>query len=182
MDDLYAEKLQQATALLAEQNLDAWVLFVRETDMQPDPSLPLICELGFVWETMVYVSRDGQHAVVAGLHDCDPVRKSGLFAEVLPYTASIRETLNDLFRRRDPQRIAINYAPSNPAADGLTHGMYLKLHDILHDTPYPARFLSSDDFVTRLRGQKSPAELGRMRAALRTAEAIWQGVGRFIRV
>jgi Xaa-Pro aminopeptidase len=182
LDDLYAEKMRQATGLLAERDLDAWLLFVRETDMIPDPSLALICDLSFVWETAIYVSRDGRHAAVAGLHDCDPVCKSGLFAEVLPYTASIRETLNELFARRDPRRIAVNYAPDNPAADGLTHGMFLRLHDILGGTPYPDRLVSSDALVTLLRGRKSPAELGRMRAALRSAEAIWQAVGRFMRV
>lgn len=182
MDDLYKEKLQQATALLDEQDCDAWLLFVRETDMELDPSLPLICDLGFVWETAIYVSRDGQHAVVAGLHDCEPVRQSGLFSEVIPYTASIREALVGLFTQRDPRRIALNFAPDNVAADGLTYGMYLKLQDILAATPYGDRFTSSDGLVTPLRSRKTPAELGRMRAALRQAEAIWDRVGRFLRL
>ena len=181
MDTLYAEKLDQAGRLLAGLGLDAWLLFVRETDMQPDPSLPLICDLSFVWEAAVYVARDGRHAVVAGLHDCEPVRQTGLFGEVLPYVASIREALGGLFARRDPQRVAVNFAPDNTAADGLTHGMFLKLQDILAGTPYPARFESSNDLVTPLRSCKSPTELTRMGAALRSAEAIWAATGAYLR-
>src|SRR5690242_5593454 len=156
MDELYKEKLQQATDLLNAQDCDAWLLFVRETDVELDPSLPLICDLGFVWETAVYVSRDGQHAVVAGLHDCESVRQSGLFGEVIPYTASIREALVGLLTRRDPKRIALNFAPDNVAADGLTYGMYLKLQDILAATPYGTRFVSADPLVTPLRSRKTP--------------------------
>ena len=171
--DIYRDKLEQASALLKQQDIDLWLLFVRETGTLNDPSLPLICDLSFTWETAVMISAGGRHTVLAGLHDCDNVRATGLFPEVIPYTDSMTAAFRDVVAGYDPRRIALNYSPSDPAADGLTHGMWLRLQEMLAGTPYADHLESSETFLGRFRATKTPSELARMRAALRAAEEIW---------
>jgi Xaa-Pro aminopeptidase len=59
-----------------------------------------------------------------------------------------------------------NFSKSNPNADGLTHGMFLTLQEILRETPYGEHFVPADPILSRLRGRKTAEELGRIRAAI----------------
>ncbi len=180
--DIYREKLAQAATLLTAQGIDLWLLFVRETGTLKDPSMDLLCDLDFTWETAIFISADGRHAVLAGLHDCDSVQASELFTEVVPYTQGMSATLRKMLVARDPQRIALNYSAGNAAADGITHGMWLRLNEMLADTPYQARLESAELFVNGFRATKTPGELFLMRAALRDAEEIFTRTGRFLKV
>jgi Xaa-Pro aminopeptidase len=179
-NEIYQEKLAQASALLTEMGIDCWCLFVRETGTLNDPSLPLLTDLGFTWETAILVNADGHHALVAGLYDCEGARATGLFAEVVPYTEGMSAALRDVLGRRDPRRIVLNYSPSDPNADGLTYGMWLTLNEMLTSTPYRSRFESAAAFVSRLRSVKTPGELFRLKAALRAAEDIWARMDSFL--
>jgi Xaa-Pro aminopeptidase len=179
--DIYRDKLEQASALLKQQDIDLWLLFVRETGTLNDPSLPLICDLSFTWETAVMISATGRHTVLAGLHDCATVRATGLFSEVVPYTDSMTAAFRELLAAYDPRRIALNYSPSDPSADGLTHGMWLLLGQMLAGTPYASRLESSETFLGRFRATKTPSELARVRAARRAAEEIWAATAAFIK-
>src|SRR4051812_43280242 len=104
-DEIYREKLAQAGALLGEQGIDCWCLFVRETGTLSDPSLPLLGDLSFTWEAAILVRPDGRHTVVAARPDCQAVQASGLFPEVVGYTEGISGVLREVFARHDPQRI-----------------------------------------------------------------------------
>jgi Xaa-Pro aminopeptidase len=179
--DIYQEKLDQASALLKEQGIDTWMLFVRETGTLNDPSMALIGKLDFTWETAIMINADGRHTVLAGLHDCDSVRQIGRFPEVIPYTEGMTAPLQAWLAGRDPRRIAINYSASNPAADGITYGMWLRLVEMLEGTPYRERLESADSFVSLLRATKTQGELFRMRAALRDAEEIFTRTGMFLK-
>jgi Xaa-Pro aminopeptidase len=179
--EIYRDKLAQAAEMLRQEGIDLWMLFVRETGTLTDPSLPLLCDLGFTWETAVLVSADGEHEVVAGLHDCDSVRDSGLFATVTAYTEGMTAPLRATLARRDPRRIALNYSESNAAADGLTHGMWLRLRAMLACTPYAARLESAEGFSSVWRATKTASELALMRTALEEAEQIWAATGAFLR-
>src|SRR5262249_14945729 len=75
-------------------------------------------------------------------------------------------------QRLDPQRIGLNYSTDDPTADGLTHGMFLLLTDLLRETPYTARLASAAPLLAKLRARKSATEIERIRAAIRTTEAI----------
>src|SRR5918999_20628 len=80
---------------------------------------------------------------------------------------------------RSGERVAIVGrfdSPSNPAADGLTHGLWLVLGEALEGTPYADRLVSSAGIVNALRGRKSPYEVERIRQAVRTTEEIFSSV------
>jgi len=179
--NLYQEKLDQASRLLQQQEIDLWLLFVRETGTLNDPSMALLSDLDFTWETALLIRADGNHAVLAGLHDCDSVRACGLFAEIIPYTEGMSGPLREVLARHDPKRIALNFSPSSAAADGITHGMWLRLNDMLAGTPYSTRLESAEAFVGLFRATKTEGELFRMRAALREAEEIFTRTGLFLK-
>lgn len=179
---IYAEKIAQAERLMDELNIDAWLIFVRETAMMGDPALPLIAPFEVTWESAFVIGRNGTHTAVVGRYDVQPIEASGLFATVRGYDASIQEALRDALVALDPQTIAINYSTSEVAADGLTHGMYLRLIELLDNTPYHTRLVSAHDLVSRLRACKTAGEQALLVAALEAAADMFELADQTIRV
>jgi Xaa-Pro aminopeptidase len=93
------------------------------------------------------------------------------------YDESLRPALVNAVERLNPRTIALNYSESDPAADGLTHGMFLSLRDTFASTPFASRFVSAEGFIASLRGRKSPAEVERIRTAIRTTEQMYADLG-----
>ena len=164
--DLIAEKTAQARAALAEHDIDCWLTFARETTATPDPSLPLLLDFGVVWPTAVVVAPEQSH-VVLGRHDAPNARALGVH-EVHPYDESIREALTGVMDRVGAKRVGLNYDPDDPMADGLSHGLYRRLEDLLPDR----ELVSAAEFVGRVRGAKTDAERERIDAAVATTERL----------
>lgn len=168
---LQAEKLEQAIGILQELNIDAWLVFARETEETPERAWEMLAPGMVVWQSALILSRHGDRIAIIGKGDDENYRQSGLFTKVSEYVEGGRELVRQELTRLDPGKIAINYSKSNPNADGLTHGMFLLLNEYLEGTPYPGRFISADPILSRLRGRKTPAELAHIRAAItRTLE------------
>src|SRR5262249_9135574 len=72
----------------------------------------------------------------------------------------------------DPRQIGLNYSTDDVTADGLTHGHWLLLQQLLSGTPYLDRLTSAAPLLARLRGRKSPAEVERIRLAVAMTEQI----------
>src|SRR5437867_11856207 len=170
------EKLTQATALLSEQNLDAWLTFVRETSLTKDPCLDLVTGVDMTWHSAFLISRTGERVAIVGRFDAENIKAIGGYTQIIPYDQSIRPALRDVFARLDPQQIAINYYESDPAADGLTYGMFRYLQDTLKDTPYAARFVSAEKFIAALRGRKSSSEVALIKAAIATTLELYNRI------
>jgi Xaa-Pro aminopeptidase len=179
MSHLLGEKLDQAHAILAEFDLDAWMIFVRESSDGGDPALPLVYDGSFTWQSALIVSRAGERIAIVGKFDDGAVRATGVWTEVIPYVQSIREPLVKTIRRLNPRTLALDYSLDDHAADGLSHGMYLLLVEYFAGTPYADRFVSADRVVGAMRGRKTLAEIGRIEAAIDTAEQIFAAVERF---
>lgn len=179
---LVNEKLNQAIAALQESPYDAWLIFARETTLTPDPTLELLVGLGLTWHSAFLLHRNGERVAVVGRFDADNVRAIGGFTQVLMYDAGIGAALREAVMRLNPQTIAVNYSESDPAADGLTHGMWLTLQAIFTDTPYAARFVSAEDLVAKVRGRKSEAEVAAIRSAVRVTERLFKLVNDTLRV
>ena len=177
---IYEEKLVQAQQLLGELDVDVWLLFTRETSMAGDPALKLIAPFDLTWELALLVDRNGTRLAIVGRYDVQPVEATGLFATVTSYDASIRDALCDALAALDPRSIAINYSTSEVAADGLTHGMYLRLLELLEGTPYAERLQSAHELVSRLRASKTTGEQAALVAALDAASGIFELIGQSI--
>ncbi len=170
------EKLDQAVGVLQEKGVDLWITFVRETSQVKDPSLDLILGLDLTWQSALMISRTGERIAIVGRYDADNVRNVGGYTTVVGYDQSIREPLLEHVARLNPRQIALNFSESDPAADGLTHGMFRVIAGILGGTEYSARLISAEDIIAALRGRKTPAEVDYIRAAIGATEGILREV------
>ena len=180
-DNLVREKLDQAPAILQEHDIDLWLTFVHETQVTPDPCLELIVGTHCTWQSAFLLSRSGERIAIVGRYDAPGLEQVGGYSDVVTYDESVRPVLLEAIERLDPQSIALNYSASDPAADGLTHGMWLVLRETLEGTPYADRLVPSAQVVGSLRGRKTPFEVERIRAAIAETEEIFALVGEQIR-
>ncbi len=177
-NQLVPEKLDQAVEILREENVDLWLTLVRETLLTSDPSLDLIAGTYCAWQGAFLVSATGERIAIVGRFDAPSVEELGAYSEVVGYDESIRPALRSAIERLDPRSIALNYSESDPAADGLTHGLWLVLSETLAGSPYADRLVSSEKIVNALRGRKSPFEVAQIRAAAEATEEIFDVVTR----
>ncbi|MEM8530977.1 MAG: Xaa-Pro peptidase family protein [Chloroflexota bacterium] len=169
---LLEEKADQAHTLLANVALDCWLTFVRETTVTPDPGVDLVVGTDVTWPSAFLLGRDGTRVAIVGRHDVPNVRATGVFQDVVSYDEGIRQPLVDVLNRLNPTQIGLNYSIDDKTADGLTHGMWLMLKDLLRDTPFVDRLTSAAPLLSTLRARKTPNEIERIKAAIATTEEI----------
>lgn len=177
---LVREKLDQAVAILREQEMDAWMVFVRETMLTPDPSLPLILGADMVWQSAFIITRDDRRIAIVGNHDVEIVNVIGGYTQVIPYVEGLRDPLVAALADLNPGKLALNYSENDVAADGLGHGMMLLLQRYLAGTDLPERFVSAEHIVGALRGRKSTTEIARIKAAIATTQHVFTQTGELI--
>jgi Xaa-Pro aminopeptidase len=170
---LLREKADQAEALLRETGLGCWLIFVRETDLHPDPGHELVVGAGVVRNSAFLFGAGGQRVAIAANFDTANIRATGVFREVIGYDDNVREPLLAALGRIDPPSIGLNYSTDDVTADGLTHGQWLLLNELLRDSPYAGRLTSAAPLLSRLRGRKSPEEQRRIRRAVAITEEVF---------
>lgn len=169
---IFQEKLSQAVGLLREHDVDLWLTFVRETSQTHDPVLDLLLGFGLTWDSALLITQSGEKIAIVGRYDADTVRKLQAYDRIIGYDAGIRDALLGEIARLEPRNIALNYSSNDSGSDGLTHGMWLRLRDMLGPAP-AERFISAEAIARRLRERKSPAEVARIRATIAQTEALY---------
>jgi Xaa-Pro aminopeptidase len=172
MDDatLIAEKVAAAREAVAESEADCWLTFARETTEIAEPCLPFLLGFDVVWPTAVVVTPE-RSVTILGRHDAPNAEQLGVH-DVRPYDESIAEDLVGTIEEIDPDRIALNVSEDDTVADGLTHGMYRRLQEVLDGTGYEESFVSAEPIVARVRGRKSAAEYERIVTAAEETERL----------
>ncbi len=178
---MVTEKINQAIQILNEKDVDLWLTFVRESHTLPDPCLPLILGAHCTPASAFLISKTGITIAIVNNLDFQSIKDTNAYQEVISYTASIRDDLISTLKRLHPNKIAINFSKDDYMADGLTHGMYHLLLDILKDTPYPNRFISAVEIIAALRGRKSPAEIACLKKAIKLTVDIFDQVTSFLK-
>jgi Xaa-Pro aminopeptidase len=178
---LIQEKVNQAKALLKEFDVDCWITFVRESQLNGDPVLPFLIAADVTWHSAFIISKDGETSAIVGLYDKKTVEETGAYNQVSGYVEGIREPLLSFLNKMNPKNIAINYSQESEICDGLTHGMYLTLYEMLKDAGLSERLISAEHIVSALRERKSLTEIGFMREAICITEEIFSEVTGFIR-
>lgn len=185
MSNLLAEKLDQASHLVAQSPFDVWITFVRETAEGGDPILPFLIEGSLTWQSALLIGKDGRRVAVVGKYDGDALRASGSWHDVVEYVQGIREPLLavlESFAGTETPRLAVNFSTNDEKCDGLSHGMFLLLERYLAGTRFEGCLESAESLCMALRSHKSDTEIERMRAAIAAGDSIFQEVSRMARV
>ena len=164
--DLFKEKITQAVGILKEKDIDMWITFVRESGNIKDPAMDIVVDNGCTWPSAFIITKDGDTTAIVGTLDAENFERRGLYKNIIGYIKSVKEPLLEYLNKKKPKKIAINYSPNSNLADGLTHGMYLILNDILEGTEFKNNLISSEDIVSALRGRKSASEYSIMKEAV----------------
>jgi len=159
--------------------MDCWLTFVRETEINGDPILPFLVEGPLTWHSAFIVSPSRTVAIV-GAYDKKAVEDTAAYDQVLDYVEGIRPAFLEAMKSLSPKSIAVNYSQESEICDGLTHGMFLTLHDMLSEIGLEKRLVSAQKLVSSLRQRKTPGEIKCIRRAIAVTEAIFQAVARFI--
>jgi Xaa-Pro aminopeptidase len=178
---LIKEKVEQAKAILDELDIDCWVTFVRESQINGDPALAFLVEADVTWHSAFIVSRSGETVAIVGLYDKKSVEDIGAWDTVEGYVEGVKTPLQLTLRRLDPRTIAVNYSEGSEICDGITHGMFLTLTKMLAEIGFEDRIVSAEKVVSALRERKSATELEHIRGAIRATEKIFDQVAGFIR-
>ncbi|MEO5952980.1 MAG: Xaa-Pro peptidase family protein, partial [Chloroflexia bacterium] len=127
----------------------------------------------------------GERIAIVGRFDAENVRSIGGYTHVITYDESIKPALRDAIHRLAPNTIALNFSQNDPAADGLSYGMYIELLDSFN-TPetavYTSRFVSAEKLVAALRGSKSPSEVALITQAIKTTEQMYTNLGSTLKI
>lgn len=172
---LINDKLQQARGILRELDIDCWLTFVRETALNGDPSLPFLVKGALTWHSAFIITPSSATAIV-GLYDKAAVEDLKAYDSVIGYVKGFREPLQEALSALDPRQVAINYSTESEVCDGLTHGMYLTLTDVLARVGMVGRLCSSEKILSRLRQRKTQWELGAMGRAIDKTLEIYDAV------
>jgi Xaa-Pro aminopeptidase len=173
---LIAEKIAQTAGILDEFDLDCWLLFVRETRLHGDPVMPLLVGENVTWQSFFAFTRTGDAIAMVGNFDADIFRRMNGYTEVIPYTEAVGDSIRNLLARLNPRRIGLNFSIDNPAADGLTFGMYQLLCQYLEGSPFADRLCSAEDVCAALRSRKTPEEIALATEAAVQTERLWHEI------
>jgi len=167
--DLVAGKHAQAVGLMREHGLDCWLTFQREGS---DPLLPVVMGGDYLVGTAgLMLFADGPSVAVVA--DSDVSQVTGAFDQVISYSTDWREPIVTALSERKPAKIGINISVVDPGVDGLTHGLYLMLREMLGPPGLADRLVSAEPVASRVRACKIPAETERMRRACAITQRIF---------
>ena len=178
---LIQEKVAQAKAILKEFNVDCWITFVRESEINGDPTLDFLLGVPVTWHSAFIITSAGQSFAIVGKYDHQTVADTGAYDDVQSFVEGIHDLFIARMKALNPSAIAINYSQGSEICDGLTHGMYLTLCEMLAEIGFEDRLISAEPVVSALRQRKTATEIERIRAAITATENIFEDVASFIK-
>jgi Xaa-Pro aminopeptidase len=142
--------------------------------------MEMIIGTGATWHSAFIITIDGDTTAIIGSLEEANMKTVGTFKNIVPYLKGVKDDLIKTLNKYNPNKIAINFSRNSSMADGLTHGVYLELLDLLKDTPFVERFISSEEIIAALRGRKSQAEVDLIKDAIKETLIIFDEVTDFI--
>jgi len=180
-ETLIKEKTGQAVKILQEFSVDCWITFTRESEICGDPTLAFLAPGHVTWHSAFIISRSGRKRAIVGLYDKKAIEETGAYETVDGFVTGIKYPLLNYLKELQPRQIAINYSKTSEICDGLTHGLYLTLYEMLKEAGLENRLISAEKIVSALRERKSPVELQAIRKAIEITEEIFEAASHFIK-
>lgn len=181
MNELLAAKSDQAIDILKKLDIDLWMITARESSAAPDPALSLVVGGDVVWTSFFMFSKNGDKIALVGNFDVPMFEQLGHFTEVNGYTRGVKEDLIKTLTKLNPRKIAINFSLEDPIADGLPHGLYLHLIQMLKGTSYGNMFVSAEALLDELRAVKLPQEIDRIKQACKITNGLFTSLTKKVR-
>jgi Xaa-Pro aminopeptidase len=179
--DIIAQKLDQAAAALRESGADLWLTFVQETSAGAERIFHYISPGHLTWESLLAVTPSGERFLICGRFDQQVFEASGLFTEVITFVQDFREPFEALMARLKPRRVAVNFSMNDTAADGIPHGRFLHLEELLRTYAPGCDLVSAESIIGALISQKSPIEQAHLQAAVKHTVDLFGDIDGFLR-
>ncbi|MHA2175513.1 MAG: M24 family metallopeptidase [Candidatus Hodarchaeales archaeon] len=167
------EKHTKLPEIMRKNDIDCWLIFVRETAVTPDSTMNFVVGGDVVLQSafIFALKNDTFHRIaIIGNFDAATEQEKGIWTEVIGYVKGIKEPLRDKINDLNPKKIALNYSLDDYSSDGLTHGMFQVLSTLLPE--YTDRFVSAQNIVDIIRGCKSNTEVELIKRACELTEEI----------
>lgn len=175
--ELIRAKHRQAAQLMPGYGLDCWLVqFARETELRPDPTGYLV-GMSVTWPSAFLLRADGRSAAVVATGDQAMAERLGVWDEVHPYVTGVGEPLRRLLDAWGPERIGVTWDRSDNFGDGITHGMYLELRELLAGTVHADRLVAAGPLASAVRMHKLPEEIAGIARAVRATEEMHERIG-----
>ncbi len=160
-------------ASMRRSGVDAWLVVTRESTTDPLAE-DVAAEKAVGRAACLFVDKGDRFervAIVASF-DTDAFEKSGLYTRVVPYGkegagAALKSEIETL----NPRLIAVNMSKDEALADGITAGNLQWLRETL-GPDWSKKLVSAEGLVISYRSKKTPAEIAKMREAVRKTETI----------
>jgi Xaa-Pro aminopeptidase len=178
---LINEKISQAKQLLKEFDIDCWITFVRESQINGDPTLAFLVNADLTWHSALIITKAGTAHAIVGKYDVKTVEDTCAYDQVIGFVEGIKKPFQQFMKELKPKNIALNYSEGSEIADGITHGMYLTMFNMLQEIGFEKRIISGEKVVSALRERKSSTEIENIIDAIQNTEEIFEIVTHFIK-
>ena len=160
-------------AAMRRANVNAWLVVTRENSSDP-LAFDVGAEHAVGRAACLFVDRGEkmERVAIVASFDTDAFEKSGIYDRVVPYgKEGAGGHLLDELAKYSPKTIAVDQSKDVPLADGLTAGNLQWLRDTI-GPEFSKRLVSAEGLLISYRSRKTPAEIAKMREAVRKTEAI----------
>jgi len=172
--EIIKKKINQMVPLaLKEYGVDCWLTITRESSIDPVSydlsagSAVARMAILFFFEGEIF-----KKVAISASYDVTPLIESGIYDEVIAYkNEGIKPHLQNIIKKINPAKIALNYSREQPLADGLTYGMMNYLIEVLGEE-YRSKFVSSEDIIVRYRSVKIKEEIDYIEKAVLITQKI----------
>lgn len=158
---------------MKEYGIDMWLVFTREGAVDP---IAVDIGIGSVVGRAVslFGFRKGkfEKVCIAASYDVTPIIDSKLYDRVIPHRKEgVGPHLRREMKKFGPGGIAVNFSRDMPNCDGLTHGNFRYLQEVLGDG-FAAKALSAENLIVSFRGRKLPEEIATIEKAVINTQEI----------
>ncbi len=178
---LIQEKVNQAKELVKEFDIDCWITFTRESQINGDPTLAFLAGVDVTWHSAFIITKSGKAIAIVGKYDKATIEDLNAYDEVYDFVTGVKEPLQKVMREINPEKIAINYSEGSEICDGLTYGMYLTLFKMLTEINMEDRLISAEKIASAIRERKTDTEISNIKGAIQITEEIFELVRNFIK-
>jgi len=156
------EKLPLIYQVIKENKVDAWLITGRETIMRSEPILPVLGDMDFIIATTLIFTTSKCIAIVSPL-DVEGYRLIKGIDEVIEYKTTMEETIKEVLKDLNPQRLALDFSNSDASSDGLTVGMKMMLDKVLASIGFNGELVSAFPIISKVRGMKTSSQIAKIK-------------------